>query len=260
MLFPESQRVIYSNNPLAEVICQLRFPPILEISSEKPSGFQNKIRSKYPLYESGDNPSVPEEISQMITQFKLPGISEAPIHKFLTENSKSYISLNQGFLALTTREYHRWEDFLVEIKNAQNAHEQEYQPAFYSRIGLRYQDVIDRKEFGLGNEPWKNLINRNLVGMLGIDNIYTHVQEMWSTSILSIDEVKGGLFKLRHGLGKDKENKEVYVIDADFFTTERSQSADVASTLGIFNRLAGNFFRWAITGHLQEALGPTPIN
>ena len=49
MPFPEATRVIYHKNPLTDVICQLRFPPILKIDSEIPSLFQDTIREQYPL-------------------------------------------------------------------------------------------------------------------------------------------------------------------------------------------------------------------
>jgi hypothetical protein len=42
--FPESERIIYAKNPLESVICQLRFPAILKISSEPPVEFQETLR------------------------------------------------------------------------------------------------------------------------------------------------------------------------------------------------------------------------
>lgn len=52
MPFPDVPRVIYEINPLDEVICQLRFPPVLKIDTEVPAGFQEQIRDDYPFYES----------------------------------------------------------------------------------------------------------------------------------------------------------------------------------------------------------------
>ena len=52
MKFPESPRVRYSRNPLLEVICQLRFPKILSIETEVPVGFQEDIRSEYPVFKT----------------------------------------------------------------------------------------------------------------------------------------------------------------------------------------------------------------
>ena len=51
MTFPEVERIIYDNNPLDRVICQIRFPPILRIESELPTNFQEQIRRDFPEYE-----------------------------------------------------------------------------------------------------------------------------------------------------------------------------------------------------------------
>src|SRR5258708_12324597 len=51
MLFPESERVIYDKNPLQQVICQLRFPPILRINTEVPVAFQERVKQDYPFYQ-----------------------------------------------------------------------------------------------------------------------------------------------------------------------------------------------------------------
>ena len=48
MPFPETDRVIYAHNPLEQVICQFRFPPILRIDSELPAQFQDRIRHEFP--------------------------------------------------------------------------------------------------------------------------------------------------------------------------------------------------------------------
>lgn len=51
MPFPEVKRVIYKKNPLHQVICQLRFPPILKVDAEIPSIFQEKIRGEFPNFK-----------------------------------------------------------------------------------------------------------------------------------------------------------------------------------------------------------------
>ena len=50
MPFPEVERVIYARNPLDQVVCQLRFPPILKIDAEIPAGFQDRVREDYPNF------------------------------------------------------------------------------------------------------------------------------------------------------------------------------------------------------------------
>ena len=49
-MISDQQRCIYDMNPLAEVICQLRFPEILSIQANIPANFQEAIRHIFPKY------------------------------------------------------------------------------------------------------------------------------------------------------------------------------------------------------------------
>ena len=50
MPFPKKDRIIFTKNPLTDVICQLRFPSILKIDTEVPAKFQDKIRDVFPNF------------------------------------------------------------------------------------------------------------------------------------------------------------------------------------------------------------------
>lgn len=260
MTFPQSGRVIFTKNPLEEVICQLRFPTILEIDAEKPVKFQNKIRQDYPLYEV-DKPALPREISELFAGLPLPKPAESVTHKFISADSTKFISLSSEFVAFTDNEYVRWEKFSSEIRRAQNALEESHTPAFYTRIGLRYKDVIDRERLDIANEPWETLLKPALLGMLGAkDNVGAHVQEIKTEASLRLDEVPGARATVRHGIGlRGSDKKQIYIIDIDFYTTKRSNGQDVPEILQIFNRLSGDFFRWAITDKLRDKLEPREL-
>lgn len=259
MSFPESKRVLYSKNPLEEVICQLRFPPILEISSRPPAAFQNKIRSQYPLYEK-EEPSLPKGMAELLSDLPIPKLSESVTHKFLTADSDRFISLTPNFLALTDHKYTRWERFRSAFSTAQASLEEIYQPAFYTRIGLRYRDIIHKEKIGLDNEPWSNLLNTPLIGLLGDPAVSDEVQTIQTVATIKLKEISGGVTTLRHGLGISPEtNKQFYFIDVDLFTMERSACDAVSSVLDQFNKIVGNLFRWAIHPKLHDALGPTEL-
>lgn len=265
MLFPETKRVVFRKNPLAEVICQIRFPAILQIASGDPVDFQNKIRAEYPLYdvESGGLPSgapIPKELTEIIKEFQFMGPKESTIYKFNTADSARFISLSTDFLAITERNYQRWEEFSKEITSARLALEEIYKPAFYSRVGIRYRDIIDKNKLGLKDEPWEKLINSSLIGLLGDKEIGKMVQQVSSTILVKISEIDGGILGLRHGLVRRPNGMQAYRIDADFYTEERRDGNDADATLNVFNTLAGNLFRWATTRRLQDALEPVAID
>ncbi len=262
MPFPSSERVVFEENPIKEVICQLQFPTILEIGSESPAGFQNKVRHGYPIYNREDAlQNLPQEIASLVGQLRLPlpAQLQSPTHKFATSDESRFISLNPAFVAVTDKNYRRWEQLSEQIKAAQLALEETYKPAFYTRIGLRYQDVIDKVDLGL-DEPWHALINPSLIGLLGEQHVQDEVRDIRTVSLVEFKEVRGGFIQLTHGLKTLAQgDRQVYVIDADFFTRERSELDHVHAILDEFNRGAGNLFRWAATPRLQRALKPLPI-
>jgi uncharacterized protein (TIGR04255 family) len=265
MPFPESPRIVFRRNPLAEVICQLRFPPLLTISARDPAAFQERIRGDYPYYRRQVGPVVPPEVSEVLGALKLPGAPELVRHSFATEdkaeNAAQEVSLARDFLAVSDRAYTRWERFLAALENARQALEAEYRPAFYSRIGLRYVDLVHRSALGLGAEPWENLFRRELVGALVVPEVKEGVTEFTAAMVLRVSEVQGGLVRILHGLRADPATGQLdtYVVDVDIFTESRSEPADVIRTLDVFHRHAGNFFRWAITDRLRNALEPQPL-
>ena len=259
MLFPKSPRVVFGRNPLKEVVCQLRFPSILRIASESPVDFQEAIRERYPRYNC-QQPAVPPEFSQALERFGLGNGGQHSTHRFSSADESSGVSLTWEFVAVWTRHYRRWEDFRSEIVRAQEALEDVYSPSLYDRIGLRYRDVIDRSEIALADVPWDELISAPLVGLLGEPTLARHVNDCESQLTLALEQPPESLVRIRHGLlGGSDDPPNAYVIDADFHTTTSLEGHHVINTLNDFNYLAGNFFRWAISSRLREALDPTEV-
>ncbi|MGC9359728.1 MAG: TIGR04255 family protein, partial [Anaerolineae bacterium] len=48
---PESKEIRLVRSPLKEVVCQVRFPTILSIKHEDPTGLQERLRSRFPAFE-----------------------------------------------------------------------------------------------------------------------------------------------------------------------------------------------------------------
>lgn len=259
MPFPPTDRVIYEKNPIQEVICQLRFPTVLAIGASAPAAYQDKIRRDYPMY-SQEQTSLPKELSEIIAKLPVPKLGGGLVHRFLTADSKRYIALAPDSIALSESDYKRWEILRREIERAKLALEEIYSPAFYTRIGLRYRDVIDKEAIGLGAIHWHDLFRDTLIGLLGDPVIGTQVDGIQTQVSIRLDEVPGAQATIRHGLIRAQQTgKEVYVIDTDWFINERKESNEVIVLLDQFNRTLGNFFRWAISPQLRDALHPTEL-
>ena len=263
MPFPPTDRVIFRNNPLREVICQLRFPTILAIKAETTAAMQDRLREVYPLYRMSTpefGADVPKELTEVIGRL-VPEVSRP--HFFETESKARLVSLNTDFLALTERDYKRWEMYLEEFRKVKAAFEEGYRPAFYNRIGLRYQDLIDREELGLKDERWDKLVNPVLAGVLSDPAVEGDVIETSSTSAFAISGVPEGRARVQYGLVSrdvDGASRKVFAIDSDFYSNGRFSLEGVENVLAIFSRTAGDLFRWAIQPGLREALQPEPVD
>ena len=256
MSFPESERVLYDRNPLAEVICQLRFPPILRIDSDV-ADFQEAIRGEYPLYaeEQVSVPGVPPEIAEMI-KGAMPG--PKPAKKFGSADGRWTVALTREFVALQTSDYVRWEEFRGRLRAVLDTTERIFRPAFYTRVGLRYRDVIRRSRLALDpTTPWSQLLKPHIAGELATE-IGSHVTELTHVSLIRL--AGGGSVRIRHGLSKPEgQEEQSYSIDTDFFTVDRTELPNANDRLDYFNQQAARLFRWCIADQLHRAMGPRRI-
>ena len=264
MPFPDSPRVIYRKNPLAEVICQLRFPPILKIDAEPPARLQDAIRAHYPLYSEASTrvllpPNLPPEITKLIQD--LGALRSAGLqHEFASPDKTWEATLTREALALKTTQYQRWEDFRARLERLHEAFRGEYRPAFYTRIGLRYVDVIRRSALGLADVPWSEILKPHIAGEFSAPDIAERIETAFRAVLIRVDD-SGGRVMIRHGIAVAEPTKEpCFVIDSDFFTEEQSEAANVLNILDRFNRAAGELFRWCIQSGLHTALEPQSVD
>jgi uncharacterized protein (TIGR04255 family) len=242
MPFPETARVIYGKNPLREVVCQLRFPRILKIEAEVPVEFQEHIRKQFPIYKENVPEIMPPVIREMI-----PGqIADAlprqrRTHEFYSKDRKWRVGLTSSFIALTTYSYDRWGNFYSRIQDLLQFFNEIYEPAFFTRIGLRYINLIDRSAIHVEQTEWRDLINPEIISFLGSPKLKeTEILGSIQVVNISLDQNQGQV-QIRQGLARDAEEREGYLIDSDFFIEEEIE--DARPYLLSFNRQAGRVFR-----------------
>lgn len=271
MPFPAVERVIYQRNPLVEVICQVRFPAILRIDVEPPAAFQEVIRRDFPTFTetSGFEAPItlpPEMVNRMPGQLaeQLGALRMAinpgqKSYRFASEDDNWTILLSRDALSLSTKKYVRWEEFRGHLEPAITALVDQYAPSSFSRVGLRYQDLICRTELGLQDVTWSDLLAPHIAGELGTE-IGSEVKHAARQLIVSLPELSGQVL-LQHGIaqrvGGDGEN--CFVIDCDFYSEERTEVSDVRGLLEGLHGQAGRLFRWCIQQRLHEALDPRPV-
>jgi len=258
MPFPVSQRVIYQKNPLEEVLCQVQFPPILRIDTEEPAQFQEAIRANYPFYSvkpASMLMGVPPELAAKLPK-GFPFISGQPTHEFTSQDKKWTLSLTRDFIALSCSSYKKWEDFRDHFIEPFNILLNQYKPSFFTRIGLRYRNVIRKSTLDLTDVGWDVLLKPWIAGALadpGISADVLHsVQELRFR--ISDDEY----LQAQHALAMD--NRDSYLIDADFYNDKQTEPSHAIERLSSLNKQSGFFFRWCINDRLHNAMEPQPVS
>jgi uncharacterized protein (TIGR04255 family) len=264
MPFPISQRVIYRRNPLTEVICQLRFPPILKIETVIPYEFQDLIRDDYPHYNEkkefqmklpeGVSGQIPDELLDTIT----PGSSRKN-YEFISEDENWKINLTRNFLALSTRRYTRWETFKQKFIRSFEALLEIYKPKNFTRIGLRYRDLIRRGALGLEDVAWSELLQPYILGILMDNSLRENVVNVLHNTEISLEDGES-IVRIVSGLIEDADSGESgYLIDSDFFTTTKTDIDKAIDRLDYFNQRGSRLIQWAITEKLHQAMEPEPL-
>jgi uncharacterized protein (TIGR04255 family) len=255
LVLPDIERVVFEKNQLDSVICQLRFPPILQIETDLPSTFQARIRDTYVEYR----PRVEyrQEIGMRFQNLQAPNVStsESKIHDFISADEKWIISLARTYIALTSKKYTRWEEFIRNFTapfDALNSIDI-YKPLYFTRIGLRYVNVFRRSALGLKESPWDKLMNKEILGLLASD-LSLNIRDLTDTCIINIDPVSN----IRLSMSMINEPTEQCLrLDGDFSIAAIIEPTEVLAKLEYLHDYAKKLFRWTITPALFQAMEPT---
>ena len=119
--------------------------------------------------------------------------------QFLSSDGEWTVSLTREFVALSTTNYTSWEEFRENMGLVIRALLDVYTPAFITRVGLRYQNVIDRKSLNLEGCAWKRLIEGYVLGPLAENKVAEAVAEHRNTLGVRL-EGQNDFVRLEHGL------------------------------------------------------------
>lgn len=250
------KRVIYSNNPLVSVVCQIRFPEILRIEADPPVAFQERISDLYPRLEIQRGIGI--QLGSALPQDK--PIRQSLSYAFYSVDADWHVSLTTGFLALATTKYERWEQFFERMEQVLSALCDSFNVSLVERVGLRYQDVIDKKELGLESKNWSELFNPKITALLSDGAAPENcINSFKSTLVYVVDDVN---LALRTQVVEHPETKDkAFLLDTDYFV-EPGAEFNLEKVMDDVNRLhhlTGPFFRWCIQDPLHTALNPREV-
>ncbi len=252
-MLSREDRCIYGKSPLAEVICQLRFPEILAIEAKPPVEFQELIRADYPEYK------VLRE--QLPAKPGTPQAKPTINHQFLSADGLWRVNLTSRFISLACCRYTCWEDFAARLDKPLAAFIRCYQPAWFERIGLRYLNFISRRDLGLEGTAYRELIGPAYLGLLGDEEV---AEQSTTRSTVDADAaLRGGCrVKLHAGPGMVRRNgqpdpESKFILDLDLYMPGKLEVRLSAAALSTLHSQAWPLFRGAITDTLHDALDPS---
>lgn len=270
MRIKPSDRVIFENNPLAEVVCQVRFDsrPLNEDLTQALASEINRLG--YPIL-------FVEEVNTVTLQVVPEGLGNdfhqttpAPIriYHFTTQTGEWRASYSVDFVAITCTKYTEWKHFKPRLIDLINLFIDKIGNLTATRIGLRYRDIIDREKLGLTSSGWPELLQPFVLGPFAAVNLCEgaipeeDVLSFFFQSNLQLNDCK---VLFQGGLARSTESQNTaFVIDADFYLdSEECQDCLKRHNLieGALERLhsnAGNLFSRTIQEKLHDALSPRP--
>ena len=258
-MFSNEPRVRYAKNPLAEVICQLRFPEILTIEANVPAAFQEAIREEFPLYSVRKEAPLPK-LTGVPGNLQLEKQPQTNNYQFVSADGVWRVNLTSRFMSLACNRYTSWEAFAAKLDKPLAAFIQTYRPAFFERVGLRYLNFISRSTLGLDGTPFKELLQPQYLGLLADEEI-----QEGATTRNAVDAelaIRGGCrVKLHAGPGLVKRNGQAdpeikFVFDQDLFMPGNVAVNLSAGALQTLHAQADAIFRGAITDTLHDAMEP----
>lgn len=229
----------FERNLILTAVCEFRFPTLLELQSRPPEELQKTLRKEYPFY---DTTLVSETTGQ-------GPVEHYHQHQFRSKDRKWTVIFKASSLALETTAYSSFDDLEQRFDRVLQAASPLLDADFFTRIGLRYINVLPVEQ-----AQWGGWINSQLVAPL-LAGIYGRIEGYWQ-------EVRGraetGQYNFRHGRAESDTGQERYVLDFDFYD-ENIETAQALPRLRELNVQSFRFFMWSIGPEAIKYLGvPQP--
>jgi uncharacterized protein (TIGR04255 family) len=246
---PAYEQVLLGESPLQEVVCQLRFHPILKIAIAPPADFQDLIRKDFPVVgqESGAQISV-------VGGKPIISATNESAWQFKSANEASVVSLTSSFVALKTSQYSDFRTFNEQLLSVIRAFERAHEPPFYVRVGLRYVNrwIIPRD----GDMPvaWADLLNKYLAGLFADPMLRDGIVEAKHHLVLQTEHGQVGCRYSRDVGDLDGKAAEQFTLDFDHYVTGQIEPKKVQSLLVGSNDTVYRLFRWCLTEKGFEVL------
>jgi uncharacterized protein (TIGR04255 family) len=251
---PPPTEVPLSNAPLAQVLCQIRFPLIAAIGQrDYISDFQEAIRKTYPVLREQKTQNI------VFEGFKPPEMKESTLWQFTDLKNNWKISLASEFIAIETNAYTSRTEFLNRLDTVLTALKTHIDPAQVDRLGVRYIDQIKGEEF----TKLSMLIRQEVLGLMSStfqDQMQHHICE--ASFVLPQAMLLARWGQLPPHQSFDPSSlppipQLSWILDLDM-SNQEPRAFDVKSILidvEEFSTRIYTFFRWVVTDEFLREFG-----
>jgi uncharacterized protein (TIGR04255 family) len=255
-------RFTLERHQLAQVICQVRFSPVLRLhQQEEVAQFQEEVRDRYPGFV------LEPAVALMITpQGVVQQDSGTKNYRFADLDAGVVLVLGVDFVAIETRAYVAIEDVIERIRDAVSLVERFYSPAQRTRLGLRFTNEL-RFESGNLQTQVREALNPQLLGPLGDPDVAAAVDT--TQSVIHLRAEAGNMLQVIHGLNPQGgttvlpmpgatpsrvPQEPFYLLDFDAYASDLLPlSADaVADQAMVFNDQIRTLFAWSTTAEYRS--------
>lgn len=240
--------ILLRDPPLARVLVQVRFAPVLAVASESFVGpFQQALADRYPIGSSGIEFAI-----------NIPAPVEGPptgdptrLWRFETVDGSSRVTLATSFVAFETELYVGHKAFLAALLHVLEAVAEHIKPAQVQRVGIRYVQWLTESA---DLERLGELFRPELLGVVAAPEAAEHLDLCLTQARHSVDGVTlaARWGRLPAGTGMDIIVQPVdtpsWVFDIDVFDETRSlfDPGELVERAESYSRRQYQFFRWAI--------------
>lgn len=262
-------RVAYKNNPLADVVCQIRFENCKNFDAEEMAEMQLQFSAiGYSQIEEEVSFKFVHHLGPVFAGTNAPiAFPQIRITHYGSEDNIWRVSVCSEYIALTCVKYLSWSEFLPKLQAAASIFFSRNSTAKPLRLGLRYKDVIEREPLGLEGVNWHELIKPFLLGPLAPSALAENqtpkdddISSFISQTLLRLDD---GMVLLQSSLlTAIGGERKAFLIDADFFNDGDEVVGIVedpelmTAKLQRLHANAGALFYRGITERLHHALCP----
>lgn len=254
---PAPAEVPLPRAPLARVIAQVRFPPILAIDrGDGVSGFQEAIRADYPVLQKED---VREVTVGPLGDVR---VGQGTLWKFADAKDKWRVSLSTTFIALETKAYSSRADFLSRLDMVVQAADATFRPQVAERLGIRYVNRVQ----GPFLDRLASLVRSEMLGAAW-SPLAQFIRLSMTETHLALPDARGEML-VRHGLLPPQTTYDPaiepvqvrsWVLDLDCFRAARMafDPTELSEVAGALSEQSYRLFRWVVKDEFLQEHGAT---